>query len=98
MGPGAISATALIAPPAMGIGAGAGAPVFLTALMVGNGANAGNLSPFSAVGMIVHSAMEARGSAVRVEGVGRQLHRARAGGALRVVPFRRARAASARPH
>ena len=32
-------------------------PVLLTALMVGNGANAGNLSPISAVGVIVHSAM-----------------------------------------
>jgi di/tricarboxylate transporter len=32
-------------------------PVLLTALMIGNGANAGNLSPFSAVGVIVSSAM-----------------------------------------
>lgn len=57
-GPGAISATALLAPIAMGIAVRAAMPVFLTALMVGNGANSGNLSPIGAVGMIVHSTME----------------------------------------
>jgi di/tricarboxylate transporter len=56
-GPGAISATALLAPIAMGIAVQARVPVLLTALMVGNGANAGNLSPISAVGLIVHTAM-----------------------------------------
>lgn len=56
-GPGAISATALLAPIAMGIAVQARIPVFLAALMVGNGANAGNLSPISAVGVIVHSSM-----------------------------------------
>ncbi len=56
-GPGAISATALLAPIAMGIAVQARMPVFLAALMVGNGANAGNLSPISAVGVIVHSSM-----------------------------------------
>ena len=56
LGPGAISATALVAPPAMAIGTAAGVPPFLTALMVGNGANAGNLSPISAVGIIVQNA------------------------------------------
>jgi Na+/H+ antiporter NhaD/arsenite permease-like protein len=56
-GPGAISATALMAPIAMGIAVRAGVPVLLTALMVGLGANAGNLSPISAVGVIVHSSM-----------------------------------------
>lgn len=61
VGPGAISATALMAPMAMGIAAGAGMPALLAALMVGNGANAGNLSPVSAVGMIVHSAMDKAG-------------------------------------
>jgi len=60
-GPGAISATALMAPLAMGIAVRASIPVLLTALMVGNGANAGNLSPISAVGMIVHSTMEKTG-------------------------------------
>jgi di/tricarboxylate transporter len=56
-GPGAISATALLAPIAMGIAVQAKMPVFLAALMIGNGANAGNLSPISAVGVIVHSSM-----------------------------------------
>ena len=56
-GPGAISATALLAPLAMGIALQAKMPVFLAALMIGNGANAGNLSPISAVGVIVHSSM-----------------------------------------
>jgi len=56
-GPGAILSTALIAPFAMATGAGARVPVFLTALMVANGANAGNLSPFSTVGVIVNGLM-----------------------------------------
>ena len=56
-GPGAISSTALLAPIAMGIAVQARMPVLLAALMVGNGANAGNLSPISAVGVIVHTAM-----------------------------------------
>jgi Na+/H+ antiporter NhaD/arsenite permease-like protein len=60
-GPGAISTTALLAPIAMGIAVRADMPVLLAALMVGNGANAGNLSPISAVGMIVHSTMEKTG-------------------------------------
>ena len=61
IGPGAISATALVAPPAMAIGAASGAPAFLMALMVGNGANAGNLSPISAVGIIVQTLMRGVG-------------------------------------
>ncbi|MCC7055446.1 MAG: hypothetical protein IT355_19385 [Gemmatimonadaceae bacterium] len=56
-GPGAISASALLAPIAMGIAVQARVPVFLAALMIGNGANAGNLSPISAVGLIVHDSM-----------------------------------------
>jgi di/tricarboxylate transporter len=55
VGPGAISSTALIAPLAMAIGGRAGVPAFLTALMVANGANAGNLSPVSAVGVIANT-------------------------------------------
>lgn len=57
MGPGAIATLALLAPLAMAAGVRAGVPVLLTALMIGNGANAGNLSPFSAVGVIVQSGM-----------------------------------------
>jgi di/tricarboxylate transporter len=60
-GPGAIATTALLAPLAMGIAARAGVPVLLTALMVGNGANAGNLSPISAIGVIVNSFMTQAG-------------------------------------
>ena len=58
LGPGAIAATALIAPLAMSTGATARVPAFLMALMVSNGGNAGNLSPFSAVGVIVQSLLQ----------------------------------------
>jgi di/tricarboxylate transporter len=61
IGPGAVSATALLAPLAMVIGAGAGASPVLTALMVANGANAGNLSPVSAVGVIANTKMAEAG-------------------------------------
>jgi di/tricarboxylate transporter len=47
IGPGAISSVALIIPLAMATGRRLGVPQFLTALMVANGANAGNLSPIS---------------------------------------------------
>jgi di/tricarboxylate transporter len=57
LGPGAIAATALMAPIAMSIGHRAGVPAFLTALMVSNGGNAGNLSPISSVGLIVQAQM-----------------------------------------
>jgi len=58
VGPGSIATLALLAPLAMAGASRAGIPMFLTALMVGNGANAGNLSPFSTVGIVVASAME----------------------------------------
>jgi di/tricarboxylate transporter len=61
LGPGAIAATALIAPLAMSAGLTAGVPPFLMALVVANGANAGNLSPFSAVGVIVNTQMDRAG-------------------------------------
>lgn len=57
IGPGAVAAVALVAPVAMALGARSGVPALLTALMVGNGANAGNLSPLSAVGVIANSRM-----------------------------------------
>jgi di/tricarboxylate transporter len=63
IGPGAIASVALIVPLAMAIGAPAGVPPFLTALMVANGANAGNLSPISAVGVIVNTLMAQAGIA-----------------------------------
>jgi Na+/H+ antiporter NhaD/arsenite permease-like protein len=56
-GPGAISAVALLVPLAMPIGASAGVPPFLMALMVALGSNAGNLSPVSAVGVIANAKM-----------------------------------------
>ena len=61
LGPGAIAATALVAPLAMAAGLAAGVSPFLMALMVGNGANAGNLSPFSSVGLIVQAQMTKAG-------------------------------------
>lgn len=61
VGPGAIATLALLAPLGMAAGARAGLPPLLTALMLGNGANAGNLSPFSAVGVIVQDGMAAAG-------------------------------------
>ena len=60
-GPGAIPATALVAPLAFAMAGAATIPPFLTALMVANGANAGNLSPLSAVGIIANSRMASVG-------------------------------------
>lgn len=60
-GPGAILSTALMAPFAMSAGARAGVPAFLTALMVANGANAGNMSPFSTIGVIANGLMTRSG-------------------------------------
>jgi di/tricarboxylate transporter len=57
VGPGAVSAVALLIPLAMAIGIRSGVPRVLTALMIANGANAGNLSPVSAVGVIANSRM-----------------------------------------
>jgi len=61
VGPGAISTVALLAPLAMAVGQRVGISPFLTALMVANGANAGNLSPFSSVGIIANGAMAKTG-------------------------------------
>ncbi len=61
IGPGAVPATALMAPLAMAVGARAGASAFLTALMIANGTNAGNLSPLSAVGIIARDGMAKAG-------------------------------------
>lgn len=61
LGPGAISTVALMIPLAMAIATRAGVPRFLTALMVANGANAGNLSPISPVGIIANSRMAEAG-------------------------------------
>lgn len=60
-GPGAIAATALVVPMAMVIGQRAGLSPFLIALMVAMGANSGNLSPVSAVGVVANTKMAEAG-------------------------------------
>jgi di/tricarboxylate transporter len=57
MGPGNIATAALLAPIAMATAVRAGIPLFLMAIMVGNGANAGALSPFAPTGIIVNGIM-----------------------------------------
>ncbi len=57
VGPGAITTVALLIPMAMAIATRAGVPRFLTALAVANGANAGNLSPISAIGIVANTKM-----------------------------------------
>ncbi|MBI1875542.1 MAG: C4-dicarboxylate ABC transporter [Acidobacteria bacterium] len=57
IGPGNIATAALLAPTAMAVAAEAGVPPFLMALMVGNGAQAGALSPFAPTGVIVNGIM-----------------------------------------
>jgi di/tricarboxylate transporter len=57
MGPGNIATAALVAPMAMTTAASAGIPLFLMAIMVGNGANSGSLSPFAPTGIIVNGLM-----------------------------------------
>ncbi len=63
IGPGNIATTAILAPMAMAVGARAMVPPFLTALMVGNGAQAGALSPFAPTGVIVNGIMDRIGLA-----------------------------------
>jgi Na+/H+ antiporter NhaD/arsenite permease-like protein len=58
IGPGNIATAALLAPMAMAIGHRADVPPFLMILMVGNGAQAGALSPFAPTGAIVNGVME----------------------------------------
>ena len=57
IGPGNIGTAALLAPMALAIGDRAGVPPFLMILMVGNGAQAGALSPFAPTGVIVNGVM-----------------------------------------
>jgi Na+/H+ antiporter NhaD/arsenite permease-like protein len=63
MGPGNIATAALLAPMAMAVAARAGIPAFLMAIMVGNGANSGSLSPFAPTGIIVNGLMSRIGMA-----------------------------------
>ncbi|MGQ0642131.1 MAG: SLC13 family permease [Gemmatimonadaceae bacterium] len=60
-GPGAIVSVALVVPLAMVIGQRARLSPFLIALMVAMGANSGNLSPVSAVGVIANAKMAEAG-------------------------------------
>jgi len=57
LGPGNIATAALLAPMAMATAARSRIPLFLMAIMVGNGSNAGSLSPFAPTGIIVNGLM-----------------------------------------
>ncbi len=61
VGPGAVPSVALVAPLAAAVAAQMSLSPFLGALFVANGANAGNLSPLSAVGIIANSRMAEAG-------------------------------------
>jgi Na+/H+ antiporter NhaD/arsenite permease-like protein len=53
IGPGHIASAALIAPMGMAVAGRYGISAFLMAIMIGNGASAGSLSPFAPTGIIV---------------------------------------------
>jgi di/tricarboxylate transporter len=57
VGPGNVSTAALLGPMAMATAARAGIPAFLMIIMVGNGAQAGSLSPVAPTGIIVNGLM-----------------------------------------
>ena len=61
VGAGAVPSVALVAPLAAKVAARMGLSPFIGALFVANGANAGNLSPLSAVGIIANSRMAEAG-------------------------------------
>src|SRR5688572_10178709 len=61
VGPGALITVALLIPIAMAVSTQAGVPRFLTALVIANGANAGNLSPISAIGIVANTKMAEAG-------------------------------------
>jgi di/tricarboxylate transporter len=63
MGPGNIAAAALLVPLAMATAERTGIPLFLMAIMAGNGANSGGLSPFAPTGIIVNGLMAKHGLA-----------------------------------
>jgi di/tricarboxylate transporter len=58
MGPGNIATAGLLAPMAMATAIRMKIPLFLMAIMVGNGANSGSLSPIAPTGIIVSGVME----------------------------------------
>jgi di/tricarboxylate transporter len=57
LGPGNISTAAMLGPMAMSVAGRAAIPPFLMAIMVGNGAQAGSLSPIAPTGVIVNGLM-----------------------------------------
>jgi di/tricarboxylate transporter len=57
IGPGGTPSSALLAPPAMAVAGSAGIPPLLMAIMAGNGALAGTLSPFAPNGIIANGIM-----------------------------------------
>lgn len=58
IGPGATPTSALLAPPSMAVAARVGVSPFLMAIMVGNGALAGTLSPFAPTGIVANGVMQ----------------------------------------
>ncbi len=58
IGAGATPASALLAPPAMAVAGRAGIPPLLMAIMAGNGALAGTLSPFAPTGIVANGVMD----------------------------------------
>jgi len=63
LGPGNVATAAMLAPMAMAVGGRARVPPFLMAIMVGNGAQSGALSPFAPTGIIVNGLMDKIGLA-----------------------------------
>jgi di/tricarboxylate transporter len=61
MGPGNIATAAIVAPMAMATAVRVRIPLFLMAIMVGNGSNSGSLSPFAPTGIIVNGLMDRNG-------------------------------------
>ena len=58
LGPGNVATAAMLAPMAMAVAGRAAIPPFLMAIMVGNGAQSGALSPVAPTGVIVTSLMD----------------------------------------
>jgi di/tricarboxylate transporter len=57
LGPGNVSTAAMLGPMAMSVASRAAIPPFLMAIMVGNGAQSGSLSPIAPTGLIVNPLM-----------------------------------------
>ena len=85
-----------LAPMAMATAARVRIPLFLMAIMVGNGANAGSLSPFAPTGIIVNGLMARNGMpGYEVPTYLYNLRRTRRGRLRRLLPVRRAEAVRA---